>query len=268
MSKSLRKQSRSAPRARINPLIKKWLAGLEEDGGDDDGTDWDTWLTNLREGRRITNVGGILVDHAVLEQRFACVPERCSPALRHGNSRCCCTDLEVDLSKLERTQLEKNAQHLSRHLARREPRLELSGRARDGFFWSEEESTLLRRPEGRCIFSQLDPKGRVRCHMHGLAQRLGIDKSEIQPLTCRVFPFVIVAMDSDKLVLSVLAPHTYKEVGSLHPRRFPCLGDRSLPPIYESMGADLDWMFGEGFAARIAALAAKVGSGRASSARR
>lgn len=239
----------------INPLVKKWLAGLSADDGDD-APDWDAWREQLKEAGRLLKVGPVEVDRAVLEQRFACVPERCSPSQTRGKSKCCCTDLEVELTRLEGKHLDRFAEPLTGYMARKEPRLGIAASCK-GRFWREEDRAVLCRPDGRCVFSLRDGQGRVRCHLHAFARKQGVPLSEIQPLTCRVFPLLLVVLGRGKLVLSVLAKHSFREVGSLHPRRFPCLSDPTLPPIYESLSADLDWMFGQGFADELARLAAE-----------
>lgn len=239
----------------INPLVKKWLAGLEADDGDE-APDWDAWRDRLKQAGRLLKVGPVEVDRAVLEQRFACVPERCSPSPTRGKSKCCCTDLEVTLTRLEGKQLDRSVAPLAAYMAHKEPRLGIDPSCK-GSFWRAEDRAVLCRPDGRCVFSLCDGEGRVRCHLHAFAREQGMPLSEIQPLTCRVFPLLLVVLGRGKLVLSVLAKHSFREVGSLHPRRFPCLSDPALPPIYESLSADLDWMFGQGFAAELARLAAE-----------
>jgi hypothetical protein len=246
-------------RRQLNPRIAEWLAAMDGDEADGEetagGPDWDAWLAGLKAAGRIVKVDGILVDRAVLEQRFRCVPERCSPGAERGRSRCCCADLEVHLEALERLKIEHHCAALSRYLAPREPRLGLRGKGHLGCFWREEGLDLLSRPGGRCVFSRRDPKGRLRCHLHAFARSEGIDRNAVQPFTCRIFPLLLIDLGRNRLVLSVLARHNYKEFASLPPQRFPCLSDRSLPPIYESLGGDLDWIFGEGFAAALAGLA-------------
>ncbi|MGI5861346.1 MAG: DUF3109 family protein [Myxococcales bacterium] len=239
----------------INPLVKKWLAGLDVDDSDD-APDLDAWRDRLKEAGRLIKVGPVEVDRAVLEQRFACVPERCSPSEKRGKSRCCCADLEVELTRLEGRQLDSFKEPLNGYMAVEEPRLEVAPGGK-GRFWREEDRAVLCRPDGRCVFSLRDDAGRIRCHLHAFARKQGVQLSEVQPLTCRVFPLLLIVLGRGKLVLSVLAKHSFREVGSLHPRRFPCLSDPTLPPIYESLSADLDWMFGQGFAGELARLAAE-----------
>lgn len=249
-------KSRPARRAaphKVNPQVRKWLSNLGTDESAD-APDWDAWREGLQESGRLLKIGRVEVDRAVLEARFACVSDRCAPCAARGQARCCCTDLEVDLEPIEARALDRFAEPLARYLARREPRLELKpGEA--GRFWCEEDSRILRRPGERCVFSMRDPQGRVRCHLHGFAKRMGIEQNEVQPMTCRTFPLLLITMERGRVVLSVLAKHTYKYVGSLHPKRFPCLSDPTLPPIWESMRGDIDWLFGEGFADELGRLA-------------
>jgi hypothetical protein len=50
------------------------------------------------------------------------------------------------------------------------------------------------------------------------------------------------------VLLTVVASNTRRLVSAYPVKRYPCLGDASLPPLYESMREDLDWLFGKGFA--------------------
>ena len=253
MATTNKKPTGAAVPWKVNPLVRKWLGGLGTDESAD-APDWDAWRDELKASGRLLKVGRVEVDRAVLEQRFGCISGRCSPSTARGRSRCCCADLEVDLEPIEARALDRFAEPLARYLARREPRLELKP-GESGRFWCEEGSSMLRRPGDRCVFSRRDPQGRVRCHLHGFAREHGIEQNEVQPLTCRTFPLLLITMERGRVVLSVLARHSYKHVGSLPPGRFPCLSDPTLPPIYESMRGDLDWLFGPGFADELARLA-------------
>jgi hypothetical protein len=235
------------PSFRLNPLAAHWLR-VESPAPGENGAeqpDWDSWLLRRMSRGEIVDVGGVLVDRAVLHQRFACVSERCAPGPGRGRFRSCCADAFVPLTRAEDRRLGSRATDLLGWMKRREPRLEpCNGRH---FFRAEGEPGLTR-PDGRCVFSQLDGQGRIRCHLHAYAKRVPIDRAELQPVSCRLFPLIVVDRGAGRALLTVVASHTHRLVGSHPARRYPCLVDTSLPPLHEAMRADLDWLFGKGFA--------------------
>jgi len=127
----------------------------------------------------------------------------------------------------------------------REPRLaRLHGR----HFYRAEGELGLARPDGRCVFSELDGQGRIRCHLHAYAKQTQIDRGLLQPVSCRLFPLIVIDRGGGRVLLTVVASHTRRLVSAFPPSRYPCLADPSLPPLHEAMRADLDWLFGDGFA--------------------
>jgi hypothetical protein len=233
------------PSFRPNPLVARWLRA--ESGASDDGDlpDWDTWLLRRMSRGEIADVGGVLVDRAVLRQRFACVSERCAPSPGRGRYRSCCADAMVSLSRAEDKRLARGGADLLHWVERREPRVQpCHGRG----FYREGGEPNLARPGGRCVFSKLDGQGRIRCHLHAYAKHAGVDRGELQPISCRLFPLIVVDCGAGRVLLTVVATHTRRLVSAYPPKRYPCLDDASLPPLYESMRGDLDWLFGKGFA--------------------
>jgi hypothetical protein len=234
----------------LNPLVARWLR-VEAPANDQVApVDWDVWLLQRMSRGEIVDVGGVLVDRAVLRQRFACVAGRCAPGPGRGNCRSCCADAFVSLTRAEDRRLGRH-RNLLGWLKRREPRLESSrGRA----FYRDGREPGLARPDGRCVFSQLDKHGRIRCHLHAYAKHTKIDRGELQPISCRLFPLIVIDRGDGRVVLSVVASHTRRLVSTYPPSRYPCLADASLPPLHQAMRADLDWLFGKGFARALAAL--------------
>ena len=235
----------SAGLYRLDSDVRHWL-DLDEPGESDaDCEDYfDCWLERKESGEGIVEVGSILVDEKVLKTHFACVPERCSPVRGRRNWRSCCTDVYVPLSSDEKHRLALMHRELARHLSRREPRLEC--RVED--FYLDGDGGALCQPGGRCVFSQLDERGRIRCHLHKFAERHGISRTDVQPYTCRMFPLLLILLDNGRILLTVLNKSNYKAFNTYAPKSFPCLADPSLPPLVESMAGTLDWLFGEGFA--------------------
>ena len=230
---------------RLDSKVRRWLGVEEPEEADQASEDhFECWLEEKERGTEVVEVGKILVDEKVLKARFDCVPERCSPARGRRSRRSCCTDVYVPLSPAEKHRLASRQKDLGRYLAGREPRLECG----EGAFYLDEEGEALCRPGGRCVFSLLDKRGRIRCHLHKFAKRQGIAQSDIQPYTCRIFPLLLILLDRGKILLTVLNKGNYKAFNTYAPKRFPCLADPSLPPLVESMADTLDWLFGKGFA--------------------
>lgn len=236
---------------RLDSKVRRWLDVDEpEDTDDACESHFDCWLHKKESGEGVVEVGSILVDEKVIKAKFDCIPERCSPVRGHRRWRSCCTDVYVPLSPAEKRRLAGMRKELGRHLSSREPRLECS----DGSFYLDEEGEALCRPGGRCVFSLLDTRGRIRCHLHKFAKKHGISQSEIQPYTCRIFPLLLILLDRGKILLTVLEKGNYKAFNTYAPKRFPCLADPSLPPLVESMAGTLDWLFGKGFARELSKL--------------
>ena len=190
--------------------------------------DWDAWLLRRMNLGEIVTVGGVFVDRAVLRARFACVSARCAPSPTRGRWRSCCADVAVALDPGER-----------RRLARAQEDLAVEHWHEDGW---------LAHAQGRCIFSQIDGRGRIRCRLHGIARRRQLDRSEVQPLSCRLFPLVVLDFGEGRTALTLVSASTRRLVGSFPPTRYPCLSDPKLPRLVRSLRGDLDWIFGPGFA--------------------
>jgi len=230
---------------RLNPLFARWLR-TETLSPDQGGPpDWDAWLLQRMCQGEVIDVGGVMVDRAVIRQRFACVSDRCAPGPDRGRYRSCCADAFVALSHAEDKRLAERGVDLLGWMKAREPRLAAChGRV----FYRAQGEPGLARPDGRCVFSQLDGRGRIRCHLHAYAKQARSDRGELQPLSCRLFPLIVVDRGDGRVALTVVASHTRRLVSAHPPRRYPCLDDVSLPLLCESMRQDLDWLFGRGFA--------------------
>jgi hypothetical protein len=243
---------------RLNPLVRRWLAAddLDSDPDDEDPAaleDWDRWLLAHMVGATV-DVGGVLVDRAVLRQRFACVSERCAPRPEPRTWHSCCANARVGLTRAEVQRLDAHAAELSAYLHPREPRLQewlWPQPDRDHAFYLNDDGDSLCRPLGRCVFSRLDSQGRIRCRLWDYARARDLERSRVQPITCRIFPLMLMKLDDGTPVLGVLTRRNHRHVGGSPPSAYPCLSDPALPSLVDSMAADLDWLFGEGFASAL-----------------
>lgn len=229
---------------KLNPLARRWLAGDPGFEAGEEVPEWDLWLLQRLAADAVISVGQVLVDRRVLEQRFACVPDRCAPGHRERGTASCCADVQLGPTRAECRRLARRGPALEEYLKAREPRLHDAGKG----FWLEADEVSVSRPGGRCAFSEIDRQGRIRCRLHAFARQVGAPREEVQPLACRLFPLILVDRGAGRAALTVLAPETYRLVSSHRPQRYPCLRDPALPYLTESMGADLDWLFGKGFA--------------------
>lgn len=248
------KKSSKSKRFKMNAVVKRWLAAedldaQDDDEDDDDGIDdWDSFIME-ELCQEVIDVGGIKVDRALLSQRFSCVSHICAPGPKQGKWYSCCANAEVGLTRSEVRRLAKYRSQLKTYLLPKEPRLkpvvEQCGKKP---FYLDEDGTNLCRPDERCVFSVLDAKGRIRCRLHPFTHKQGMDQNLVQPITCRVFPLQLLELTNGDAILSILTKKNYLHIGGHRPTRYPCLSDKKLPPIYESMAGDLDWIFGKGFA--------------------
>jgi hypothetical protein len=237
---------------RLNPLAIRWLRAEGSESGQGEGPDWDLSLLRLMSRGEVVVVGDVLVDRAVLRQRFACVSDRCAPGPSRGKFRSCCADALVSLSRAEDQRLRRRGDLLD-WMKTREPRL---APCLNRDFYRQEGEPGLARPGRRCVFSQLE-RGRILCHLHAYARHARLDRGQLQPVSCRLFPLIVVDRGQGRVLLTVVARHTRRLVSAYPAHRYPCLADTSLPPLYQSMRGDLDWLFGRGFAKALAAGAAK-----------
>jgi len=238
----------------LRPEVARWLDANDDDDAEADAF-FDDWLEEVEDDPRLLTAGKVKVDPAVLHTRFACVPERCAPWNERGRMRSCCADIFVPLTPAERRRLRRHRRLLAGHLLRTEPRLRdcLAKPGREpGDFFLDEDGDALERVGGRCIFSRRDAQGRIRCRLYTIAGKLGLETTDIQPYTCRIFPLVLVQLERGRVLLTVLHKDNYRGLESLPPWRFPCLADPGLPPLHRSMAGTLDWLFGRGFAAWLA----------------
>ncbi len=221
-----------------NQTIRAWLrepSGSAGEGGDP--PDWAGLVHRKLAGDRALWLGKVLVDRDVLEQRFACVSERCAPGPGRGKWRSCCADVEVQLGHSEVRRLKAWSR----------------GHGRDEIGSGIDPSGhALARSCGRCAHSKLDGQGRIRCRLRGLAARAGLEQSELQPLSCRLFPLIVVDLGERRTLLTLVSRFTARMTGHLPPARYPCLNDPELPPLVRSMRSDLDWLFGAGIARALA----------------
>ncbi|HSA23571.1 MAG TPA: hypothetical protein P5076_19075 [Myxococcota bacterium] len=233
----------------FEPRVRRWLATPDPGPEDSEAADqfFERWLLGRMADGQVLEVGGVMVDRALLEVRFRCVPGRCSPAVERGKLRSCCADLTVYVTPAERGRLRRHARALTEHLLAREPRLRALAR-REPEFFLDPDGESLSRPGQRCVCSRLLPDGKIRCHLHDLAARLGVGRTDLQPVTCRLFPLVLVAMPKGGVLVTVNDGGNYRAWGARHPRSFPCLNDTRLPRVIDSMADTLDWLFGPGFA--------------------
>lgn len=261
-----KKINAGADKMGLNPLVNTWLdeedlddlleqGGLDEDEEEEEEEeeeeieDWDAWVLENMVGETF-NLRGVIVDKVVLSTRFSCVSDRCAPGPKAGKWYSCCANAEVGLTESEVDRLAKYHDRLAEYLPAKEPRVRelLWPRVdKDTPFYLDDDGVRLARPSGRCVFSQLDEQGRILCRLWDFAKQQGIDRSDVQPVTCRVFPLVLVKLKDGTPVLSALNQQNYSHIGGNTPEAYPCLCDAKLPPIFESMRDDLDWLLGEGF---------------------
>jgi hypothetical protein len=64
----------------------------------------------------------------------------------------------------------------------------------------------------------------------------------------------VVDRGGGRVLLTVVANSTRRLVSAYPIKRYPCLQDAALPPLYEALRGDLDWLFGKGFAQALARL--------------
>ena len=246
---------RESTQFRLNRAAQQWLRSPgpgeapRADHRDDPGDDWSDWILGRMAAAALLDVDGILVDQAILEQRVACVPQRCAPQPGRGRMRSCCADLDVALTGDEINRLRRHTRRLWSWLSGREPRLrELVPNDAGRPFWLADDRAHLSHPGSRCVFSALDDKGRIRCHLHAYAREHDVQRQTVQPLPCRLFPLILVELPAGGVLLTTLCESTAGLLGTFPASRFPCLSDPSHRLAVKSLAEDLDWLFGRGFA--------------------
>jgi len=218
-------------RFRLRPEVSRWL---DEGEGGEANPAFSSWLDSVEYGAETLRLGRVWVDPAVLRARFYCRPASCAPWAGRRRWRCCCADIALGIEESERRRLLRHAEAIAEILRAERPRLARPG-ARAWF-----ENSFLSRPSGRCIFSIRDGRGRIRCLLYRAAEKLGVEVSQIQPVSCRLFPLILVR-------LSVINEENQRAFGTFPPHRFGCLSAGRRPPLIKSLAGTLDWLFGAGF---------------------
>jgi hypothetical protein len=236
----------------MNPKVRRWLHSPNSDCEEPDSEIdeyFNRWMLSLMTANAILDVGGVLVDRSVLTTNFSCVPDRCIGGSERRRWRSCCADLDLPLTAGERFRLKRHKRFLEQTVLRCEPRLTrlLADKDRPKEFWLNADDCL-RRPKQRCVFSTIDNRNRIRCHLHGVSQALKVAIDDLQPISCRLFPLVLVNLRRGRVLLTVLNRQNHKIWQALPPNRFPCLSDPALPSLVQTMRSTLDWLFGNGFA--------------------
>jgi len=221
----------------LHPLARLWLDADDLDPAAPVGAaspSWDAYVIEKMCLDGVVDVGGVMVDRAVLDQHWACVPDRCAPRPGRGRWRSCCADVTVGLTRAEVARLDRRRVSIERVCGQR-PVLDPSG-------------AFLAQVDDRCRFARIDGEGAIRCALWQVATALHIDRSQVQPVACRAFPLVLFSLGPETVVVTVLNRRNHRRLGACAPTRFPCLADAGLPLLYETLAADLDWLFGVGFA--------------------
>jgi Protein of unknown function (DUF3109). len=237
----------------MDTTVRRWLYSPNSDPGEPDceiDEYFNRWMVALMKANALLDVGGVIVDRSVLTAHFSCVSGRCAPQPERGRLRSCCADLDLPLTPGERFRLKRYGRVLKETVGRFEPRL--AGLVADhqrtpNTFWSDADG-YLRRPKQRCVFSAIDVQGRIRCHLYAVSRMLGVAITDLQPISCRLFPLVLVNLRRGRVLLTVLNRRNHKLWQAPTPNRFPCLSDPTLPPLVQSMSSTLDWLFGKSFA--------------------
>jgi hypothetical protein len=237
----------------MDPTVRRWLYAPNTDLEEPDCAIeeyFNRWMVALMKANAIFDVGGVMVDRSVLTTHFSCVPDRCAPQPKRGRWRSCCADLDLPLTSGERFRLKRISRVLKETVGRFEPRLArlIAHQGRTSVtFWLDADG-YLRRPKQRCVFSAIDDRGRIRCHLYAVSRAIGVAVNDLQPISCRLFPLVLVNLRRGRVLLTVLNRQNHTLWQAPAPNRFPCLSDPALPPLVDSMSSTLDWLFGKSFA--------------------
>jgi hypothetical protein len=116
----------------------------------------------------------------------------------------------------------------------------------------QDGGTLLRSTK-RCVFGVASEQG-IRCGLHLTESRLGLPAGALKPLSCRLFPLILVDLGEQRLLTAVHRSTT--RLGAPAPRWFPCLRrdtSRSAP-----IGVELADTLGELFGLRVARAVARA----------
>lgn len=209
--------------------LSDWLDSAPE-------ADWGPRLLRLASRGALGRApGGLLLDLPALAQRYGCVSGQCTPGRRAPGARSCCADLEVEPDDAERAAILAALPELARAMA------PVDSRWRGGppeLF----EGPALRRPSRRCVFA-VETKDGLRCGLHALEDVSGRPRGALKPLSCRLFPLVLVGLDDGRTLVSAIARDTARLAGSRPARAFPCLGAASTS-VAEGCADTLRELFG------------------------
>ena len=212
--------------------LASWLAW-----GDALQADWARLVVQRANEGCLGRTGRLLLDLPALAQPFRCQSGECTPGRREPGARSCCADIEVTLAPWERRAVLRALPALAALLAPRDRR------------WApgvpalfEEEA--LSRPGGTCILAIRRERG-LRCALEELERARHLRPGALKPLSCRLFPLVVVDLGQGRRLLTAVHAGTARLGATPPPRLFPCLrGDPGRPPLYRELGPVLEALFG------------------------
>ncbi len=202
-------------------------------------SDWAGHVTRLAIRGELGHAGAsLLLDLPALAAPYACQPNACTPGLRVPRTRSCCADLDVDLSDSEHAAITADLTAITAYLAPRDERW-----ANGSPTWSTQ--SLLARPKKRCVFAVLGVEGALSCGLHALEDESRRERGALKPLTCRLFPLLVVDLEGGQRLLTAVSRGTIKH-GVPSPRWFPCLrvAERAST-VAEETGDTLRELWGE-----------------------
>jgi hypothetical protein len=212
--------------------LANWLAC-----GDAADADWARLVVLRANGGALGLSGRLLLDLPALAQPFRCRSGECTPGRREPRTRSCCADIEVTLTPWERRAVLRALPALAAFLAPRDPRW---SRGAPAIF----EGDALCRPDGTCILAIRRRCG-LRCALQELERARRLRPGALKPLSCRLFPLVVVDLGRGRRLLTAVHAGTALLGATPPPRLFPCLrGDPGRPPLYRELHPVLEALLG------------------------
>lgn len=223
---------------------KKWMAEIRFD-------QVDRFLDSLFKWDRVVEVQEVYVDVKTLfDTCFVCDPSECTAFSLSGRSSHCCRELDVQLTESELETLYEFWPGLKAFLTMKSEYFskkslfndiidtEIEGD--DGVFLGK----IREGKKSRCCLSYFNSEGSLLCSVHTLSDYAGLDRHDIMPRACTLFPLSLERTSRGDLVLSAYELADFiEEAGEL-----PCLARPWRgQPVFRYCKNTLVHIFGNSF---------------------
>ena len=218
------------------------------------------YIDQLREDDLLLDLDNVAVDIDQLFFRtFQCNTQWCVRCGKEDGIKqykgSCCTDLEVNITPVEKKRLVELAGLADRQLdlADDDPVGKIVERVNSDQFTEITDGGELafkHLRSTRCSMSWIDDDGILRCGINTMAERLKVNLTDYKPEPCFLFPLHYVEHAPGRYFVTVICKETYTWIGAdKYVTKLRCLRkpEPGSPPAFTFLEHELTYCFGKDF---------------------